>query len=79
MSNCVANNAQYQLPHAKLFMDEYLLTPEELAELNVYSQPIAELERQRQAVLRLIIRQQHLEGNWDWNPGQPERITRRQE
>lgn len=43
---------------------EYILTPEEQAELAVYLKAIAEVQQQMAPAMRMIIRQQHLEGNW---------------
>lgn len=46
---------------------EYILTPEEQAELGVYLKAIAEVQQQMAPAMRMIIRQQHLEGNWMLN------------
>jgi hypothetical protein len=47
-------------------MNEYKLTDQEVAELARYSEAIAELARQRDACLRLIARQQSLDGDWQF-------------
>jgi hypothetical protein len=43
---------------------EYVLTSEEQAELAVYLKAIAEVQQQMAPALRMIIRQQRLEGQW---------------
>lgn len=46
---------------------EYSLTTEEQEELARYTKAIAEVQQQMAPAMRMIIRQQHLEGNWMLN------------
>jgi hypothetical protein len=43
-------------------MTGYKLTAEELAEMEAYDAPMRELQKQKEAALRLIFRQQRLSG-----------------
>jgi len=43
---------------------EYSLTPEEQKEMGVYLSAISEVQKQMASALRMLVRQQHLEGNW---------------
>jgi len=47
---------------------EYVLTAEEKEEMAVYTKAIAEVHSQMAPALRMIIRQQHLTGNWALSP-----------
>jgi len=44
--------------------DEYILTAEEQAEMGQYLQALADVQKLMACVLKLIIKQQHLDGKW---------------
>lgn len=46
---------------------EYELTPDEVQEVQSYVQVIIPVQNQLSAVLRLVIRQRKLEGEWSLN------------
>jgi hypothetical protein len=48
--------------------NEYILSPEEQDEVRGYLDARKEIEKQIAAALRMVFRQQHLEGNWTLNP-----------